>query len=339
MTLIHSKRRSTGSTTEESGTCAGPASPGQPRTRQEGTGNWHRRRRVVAPLIMFRGAATPVQPARSHHRGRVQPAAAALGARLRVPPAQADHPIVTVCRGPPGGGRRRTLRHGHVRARLCRRRAASASEDSGHSQRVITSNSSTACALPLTFTVPRSRASTRSPTAARVAPLMRIPVPSSRFCPSQGQDRIRAAKTSRRGRILSRGSEGRPKIARDTPAAASAVERRLVWAARRRWTRARSSGRGRPARAARAAPGSVSTGFVCGAQDRHPAVAELHHAVEGRRPVAADDDRRVRLLHRLGVGPDLVEVARTRRGNSASSLGPDLLHGEHALAQQPPAAS
>src|SRR5919198_1552546 len=31
---------------------------------------------------------------------------------------------------------------------------------------------------------------------------------------------------------------------------------------------------------------------LCRALDRHPAVAELHDAVERRRPVAADDDRR-----------------------------------------------
>src|SRR3989441_4332230 len=72
------------------------------------------------------------------------------------------------------------------------------------------------------------------------------------------------------------------------------------------------------------------------AHDRHPAVAELHDAVERRRPVATDDDGRVWLLDRLRVGPDLVE-AHELAVELRLALGPDLLHGEHALAQDPPA--
>src|SRR5262249_62191734 len=71
--------------------------------------------------------------------------------------------------------------------------------------------------------------------------------------------------------------------------------------------------------------------------DRHPAVAVLHDAIERRRAVAADDDGRVRLLDGLGIGPDLVEVHELAV-ELRLALGPDFLHREHALAQEPPAA-
>src|SRR6185295_19690339 len=64
---------------------------------------------------------------------------------------------------------------------------------------------------------------------------------------------------------------------------------------------------------------------------------ELDHPVEGLLAVPSDDDRRVRLLERLGIGPDLLEsheVALVAR----LALRPDRLHREDALAQQPPAA-
>src|SRR5438445_4863286 len=69
---------------------------------------------------------------------------------------------------------------------------------------------------------------------------------------------------------------------------------------------------------------------------RHRAVAELHDAVERGRPVAANDDGRVRLLQRLRIGPDLVEADKLAV-KLGLALGPDLLHGEHALAEQSPA--
>src|SRR2546428_4662965 len=73
------------------------------------------------------------------------------------------------------------------------------------------------------------------------------------------------------------------------------------------------------------------------AHDRHPPVAVLHDAIERRRAVAADDDRRVRLLDWLRIGPDLVEVHELAV-KLGLAVGPDLLHRQHALAQEPPAA-
>src|SRR5205807_5969362 len=58
-------------------------------------------------------------------------------------------------------------------------------------------------------------------------------------------------------------------------------------------------------------------------------------AVERRRPVAADDDGRVPLLHRLGIAPDLVEPDELAV-ELRLARGPDLLHREHALAEEPP---
>ena len=72
------------------------------------------------------------------------------------------------------------------------------------------------------------------------------------------------------------------------------------------------------------------------AQDRHPTVAVLHHPVEGPRAVAADDDRGVRPLEGLRVGPDPLE-AHELALVARLPLRPDRLHGQHTLAQEPPA--
>src|SRR5207249_2548322 len=76
---------------------------------------------------------------------------------------------------------------------------------------------------------------------------------------------------------------------------------------------------------------------VAGAHaDREPAVAVVDHARERARAVAAEQDGRVGLLHRLRPRPEgreAHEVALERR----LVLGPDALHGEHALAQHAPA--
>src|SRR5438093_5654604 len=68
----------------------------------------------------------------------------------------------------------------------------------------------------------------------------------------------------------------------------------------------------------------------------HPAVGVADHALEDPRPAATEDDRRVRLLHRLGVGPHRAEVDHLavvlRR-----VAGPDRLDRLGALAQELPA--
>ena len=52
--------------------------------------------------------------------------------------------------------------------------------------------------------------------------------------------------------------------------------------------------------------------------------------------LAAQEDGRVRLLHRLGIGPDAVE-ADELPVELRLLLGPDLLHGQHPLAHHPEA--
>src|ERR1700730_13761516 len=66
---------------------------------------------------------------------------------------------------------------------------------------------------------------------------------------------------------------------------------------------------------------------------RQPLVAVGEYAVDHALAVAADEDRRMRLLDRLRPGPDSVEV------NVAAVVGrlllcPDRLHRLHALSQQ-----
>src|SRR3989441_7410711 len=71
-----------------------------------------------------------------------------------------------------------------------------------------------------------------------------------------------------------------------------------------------------------------------GAHDRHPPVAELHDTIERRRAVAADDDRRGRLLNRLRIGPDLFGVFQIARG-VRPALGPHLLSSPGAPPPEP----
>src|SRR5207253_7131762 len=76
---------------------------------------------------------------------------------------------------------------------------------------------------------------------------------------------------------------------------------------------------------------------VAGAHaDREPAVAEVDHAHERARAVAAEQDGRVRLLHRLRPRPEGLEAHEVAL-EGRFVLGPDALHGEHALAQHAPA--
>src|SRR5207247_2008204 len=76
---------------------------------------------------------------------------------------------------------------------------------------------------------------------------------------------------------------------------------------------------------------------VAGAHaDREPAVAVIDHARERARAVAAEQDGRVRLLHRLRPRPEGLEAHEVAL-EGRLVLGPDALHGEHALAQHAPA--
>src|SRR5262245_20292003 len=76
--------------------------------------------------------------------------------------------------------------------------------------------------------------------------------------------------------------------------------------------------------------------LVVQTRDRDPAVAVVDGPLVRLGPVSAEENRRVRLLRRLRLGPDGVEahqlaVILRRR------LGPDLLHGLDPLADEPPA--
>src|SRR5438094_3572434 len=76
---------------------------------------------------------------------------------------------------------------------------------------------------------------------------------------------------------------------------------------------------------------------VAGAHaDREPAVAVVDHARQRARALAAQQDGRVRLLHRLRPRPEGLE-AHEAALEGRLVLGPDALHGEHALAQHAPA--
>src|SRR5438094_4462336 len=76
---------------------------------------------------------------------------------------------------------------------------------------------------------------------------------------------------------------------------------------------------------------------VAGAHaDREPAVAVVDDARERARAVAAEQDGRVRLLHRLRPRPEGLEAHEVAL-EGRLVLGPDVLHGEHALAQHAPA--
>ena len=90
------------------------------------------------------------------------------------------------------------------------------------------------------------------------------------------------------------------------------------WARRTRWS---SAWRGRgPSRSAICAqPLDALDDVEAAARAREPAVAIVDHAPQRMVGLAAQDDRRMRPLRRLGPRPDRIEVRRTRRGTSASS--------------------
>ena len=74
-------------------------------------------------------------------------------------------------------------------------------------------------------------------------------------------------------------------------------------------------------------------GLPAAARAREPAVAELDHALQGVVGLAAEQDRRMRPLLGLGIEPDRIEVDELAV-ELGFLLGPQLLHGQHALAQQ-----
>src|SRR6185312_11072108 len=71
---------------------------------------------------------------------------------------------------------------------------------------------------------------------------------------------------------------------------------------------------------------------------REPGVAEAEHAVDHRRPVAADEDRWVRPLRRLRPRPDPLEIDELAVV-ARLVFGPDRLHRLDPLGHQrhPPA--
>src|SRR2546423_1380999 len=74
-------------------------------------------------------------------------------------------------------------------------------------------------------------------------------------------------------------------------------------------------------------------GLPAAARAREPAVAELDHALQGVIALAAEQHRRMRSLLGLGIEPDRIEVDELAV-EFGLLLGPQLLHGECALAQQ-----
>src|SRR5208282_2202181 len=79
--------------------------------------------------------------------------------------------------------------------------------------------------------------------------------------------------------------------------------------------------------------GDRTLGLPVAARAREPAIAELDHALQGMVGLAAEKDWRMRLLLRLGVEPDGIEVHELAV-KFGFLLGPQRLHGQHAFAQQ-----
>src|SRR5205085_7776688 len=105
------------------------------------------------------------------------------------------------------------------------------------------------------------------------------------------------------------------------------IGRRIEYGDRER--RRIAAGRlGSPAQA-----GNRRLGLESAAPAWEPAIAELNHALQGVIALAAEKDRRMRLLLRLGVEPDRIEVDELAV-EFGLLLGPQRFHGEHALAQQ-----
>src|SRR6516164_4369687 len=69
--------------------------------------------------------------------------------------------------------------------------------------------------------------------------------------------------------------------------------------------------------------------------NRNPAVAEFDYAIESCRAAASHQNRRIGLLDRLRIGPDLVKVDEITM-ELGFVFGPDLFHRKDSLAQNPP---
>ena len=114
-----------------------------------------------------------------------------------------------------------------------------------------------------------------------------------------------------------------PKIARSTPAASSASSAGFLGGAKKIDTGADF---GIAARLLQplAQLGDALDGVALRTHDRHPAVAELHDAIERRRAVAADDDRAGAASGSAWDRPRSCRSSRTRRGTRprASSRSP-----------------
>src|SRR5579862_3284461 len=113
---------------------------------------------------------------------------------------------------------------------------------------------------------------------------------------------------------------------------AVALQRRLV--GRRAKDRDRQALRVAPGRLGEAGePRHLFLGVPAARRAREPAVAIVDDAAQRVIGLAAEDDRRMRALHRLGIRPDLVEIDH-RPVILGLLLGPQRLHREDALAHQ-----
>src|SRR5438067_2107334 len=90
------------------------------------------------------------------------------------------------------------------------------------------------------------------------------------------------------------------------------------------------------ARHTRSTPSSVARSAATASTSPPRARSSASAARRRARAVAAEQDGRVRLLHRLRPRPEGLEAHEVAL-EGRLVLGPDALHGEHALAQHAPA--
>src|SRR5262249_59394482 len=81
---------------------------------------------------------------------------------------------------------------------------------------------------------------------------------------------------------------------------------------------------------AQASKGAI--GIELALPTREPAVAEFHYAPQGMVALAAEQDRRIRLLLGFGIEPDRIEGDKFA-AEFRPILGPQGLHGQYAFAQ------